>query len=64
MPFEPKREENGRVKKSVITELLKYTDLFKKAEQLYREEEEAVINWGGSKDKDAEYYQTMVKKGT
>lgn len=36
MPFEPKREETGRVKKSVITELLKYQDLFKKAERLYR----------------------------
>lgn len=64
MPFEPVREESGRVKKSVITELLKYQDLFKKSERIYREEEDAVNSWGASKDKDTEYFQTMVKKGT
>jgi len=64
MPFEPVREETGRIKKSVITELLKYQDLFKRAERVYREEEEAVNSWGASKDKDIEYYQTMVRKGT
>ena len=64
MPFEPVREDTGRIKKSVITELLKYQDLFKRAERVYREEEEAVNSWGASKDKDIEYYQTMVRKGT
>jgi len=64
MPFEPVREETGRIKKSVITELLKYQDLFKRAERVYLEEEEAVNSWGASKDKDIEYYQTMVRKGT
>lgn len=31
---------------------------------MYREEEDAINSWGASKDKDVEYYQTMVKKGT
>jgi len=64
MPFEPVREDSGRIKKSVITELLKYQDTFKKAKRVYREEEDAVNSWGATKDKDIDYYQTMVKKGT
>lgn len=56
----PLKQDEG----NVIGNLLKYTDLFRKAEKLYREDEDKVNNWGAEKDRDTAYYQTMIKKGT
>jgi len=48
----------------VIGDLLKFQGLFKKAERLYKEDEAKVIEYNETKDRDAKYYTTMVKKGT
>lgn len=56
----PLKQDEG----NVIGNLLKYTDLFRRAEKLYREDEDKVNNWGAEKDRDTAYYQTMIKKGT
>ena len=49
---------------NVFADLSKYQSLFKKAESLYKEDESQVIEYYNSKDKDAQYYITMIKKGT
>ena len=48
----------------MISDLLKFTSLFKKAEKLYREEEEKITEYYKKSDKDAQYYLTMINKGT
>jgi len=40
------------------------TGLFKRAEQLYNQEEKNITDFKLAKDKDAQYYLTMIKKGT
>ena len=55
---------NQNQEKNVIGDLLKYAELFKKAEKLYREDEEQVQSWTTKKDRDAAYFLTMIKKGT
>jgi len=48
----------------VLQNLLKYQGLYKKAESLYRADEEKVMDHFKEKDKDGKYYFTMIKKGT
>jgi hypothetical protein len=48
----------------VISDLLKYQGLFKKAQKLYEEEEQKLNEHQEAKDRDAQYYLTMIKKGT
>lgn len=49
---------------TVIHDLLKFTSIYKKAEKLYNEDEQRVIAFKLQKDRDAQYYDTMIKKGT
>lgn len=56
--------ENAPSKPNLVGDLLKVTGIFKKAEKLYLEEEEKVTKFTLQKDKDARYYETMLKKGT
>jgi hypothetical protein len=47
-----------------LADLSKFQSLFKKAESLYKEDENRVIEHYNSKDRDAQYSITMIKKGT
>ena len=47
-----------------MDDLLKFQSLFKKAEKLYKEDETKVVEYHNEKDRDAQYYMTMIKKGT
>jgi hypothetical protein len=47
----------------VIGDLLKYQSLFKKAQNLYLEDEAMIIDYLG-KDRESTYYITMLGKGT
>jgi hypothetical protein len=49
--------------KNVISDLLKYQGLFKKAQSLYEEDEAKVVAFF-QKDREATYYVTMLQKGT
>ena len=49
---------------SILKDLLLYQTLFKKAEGLYKEDEQKCMDHFKEKDKDGKYYHTMIKKGT
>ena len=52
-------------KPGILDNLLKYQALFKKAEELYKAEEKKMHDfYKQGKDKDIDYYLTLLKKGT